>query len=368
MTKKPNILVCPLDWGIGHATRCVPIINELLVQNANVILAASGRSLHFLESEFPDLKKIEFPGYQFSYPENGSMALKMAFQAPKILAGIKKENRMLKNIIHDYKIDAIISDNRYGLYSKKNPCVFMTHQVFIQMPKQLDFLKQIIEKINKKYINKFNECWIPDYPGGENLSGDLSHQKKLTQNFHFIGPLSRFSKRPKKKSTEFKYKILVMLSGPEPQRTVLENLLIDQLSNLEIKSAVVLGKTELREEKRIKDHIDIYSHLESDKLKQLILDSEIIVSRTGYSTVMDLVALNKKAIFIPTPGQTEQEYLSHFYLENQFYYSLDQQNIDLNKGLTNYKPYSGVQLAYDNSKLKERVSKLLQKLKVDKIA
>ena len=249
MKHKPNILVCPLDWGIGHATRCVPIINELNAQNSNVILGASGRSLSFLKKEYPNLQIIDFPGYKFSYPDKGNMALKMALQAPAILKGIKEEHKVLKKIIQDFAIDAVISDNRYGLYSNSIPSVFMTHQVFIQTPSQLNFLNPILLIKNQGFIHKFDECWIPDFQGDQNLSGDLSHKKSLPDNYHFIGPLSRFSLNRETKPTEYKYKILVMLSGPEPQRTVLENLLVDQLSSLKIKCAVVLGKTELKEQK-----------------------------------------------------------------------------------------------------------------------
>jgi len=363
LKNKPNILVCPLDWGIGHATRCVPIINELLAQHANVIIGASGRSLSFLKTEYPTLQCFDFPGYKFSYPDKGSMVFKMAMQVPTILKGIRDENKTLKKLIKDYSINAIISDNRYGLYSKDIPTVFMTHQVFIQTPSQLNFLNPFLLSKNQGFIHKFDECWIPDFQGDENLSGELSHKKSLPENYHFIGPLSRFSYSQETKATEYKYKILVMLSGPEPQRSILENLLLAQLSSLKIKSAVVLGKTELKEQKLFEDHIEVFSHLESEKLEQLIHDSEIIVSRPGYSTVMDLVALNKKAIFIPTPGQTEQEYLSRYYSGNQFFYSMDQQNIDLSKALQDFKRYNGLQLAYDDSKLKERISKLLLKIK-----
>lgn len=362
LKNKPNILACPLDWGIGHATRCVPIIREMLEQNANVILAASGRSLYFLEKEFPKLQKIDFPGYQFSYPENGSMALKMALQSPQILAGIKKENSTLKEIIKDYNINAVFSDNRYGLYSEKVPCVFMTHQIFIQTPGYLSLINPVLERINKKYINKFSQCWIPDFEDGQSLSGELSYQKPLPDNYHFIGPLSRFSTNKLNFEKEYKYKILVMLSGPEPQRTVLENLLIDQLSNLQVISAVVLGKTELKEQNLIEDHIDVFSHLESDKLKQLILESEIVVSRPGYSTVMDLVALNKEAIFIPTPGQTEQEYLAKYYYEKGYFYSMKQNNLNLSQAFDESKNYKVPKFNYDNTLLQKRISNLLKQL------
>jgi len=357
---RPNILVSPLNWGIGHATRCVPIILELLAQNANVIVASSGRSKHFLEREFPQLKMIDFPDYFITYPEKGFMAVHMARKTPAIMAGIKKENKELKFIIKEHKISAVISDNRYGLYSDKIPCIFMTHQVFIQIPGYLSFLKPLLEQVNKKFINKFSECWIPDFNHEKNLSGELSHKNTLPTNFHFIGPLSRFKQRNENKTTDFTYQLLVMLSGPEPQRTILEELLLQQLSDTNLKAAMVCGKTENLEKRKRGKNIQLFSHLESDKLKELILDSEVIISRPGYSTVMDLVALNKKAIFIPTPGQTEQEYLSGYYKGKGFYYSMKQKNLDLSKAFNEISTFRIPEIRYDDSGLKSRIKSLLE--------
>ncbi|OQX80049.1 MAG: hypothetical protein B6D61_02530, partial [Bacteroidetes bacterium 4484_249] len=313
MQKKPNILVCPLDWGIGHATRCVPVINELLIQNANVIIGADNRPLAFLKQEFPNLQFIKFSGYKFSYPEKGSMALKMALSAPNFLFEIKKENKVLDKLIDKYNIDAVISDNRFGLYTKRIPCVFMTHQIMIKSSSGLKFLEPLLYRINKSFISKYSECWIPDFADELNLSGDLAHKKPLPRNSFYIGPLSRFKNSisenlRNKKTKGFAYDFLVMLSGPEPQRTILEKRITKQLDKSELKGAIVSGKPETDEKHTLNENTEVYSHLETSKLKQLIIDSEIIISRPGYSTIMDLAVLGKKAIFIPTPGQTEQEY------------------------------------------------------------
>jgi uncharacterized protein (TIGR00661 family) len=362
LNTKPTILVCPLDWGIGHATRCVPIINELLENKVNVILGASGRSLDFLKQEFPGLQRIHFPGYVVSYPSKGSMALSMATQAPVILQGIKKENRLLKEIIRKHNINGIISDNRYGLYTSDIPSVFITHQVFIQAPSFMSFLNPVLLRMNLRFIKKYDECWVPDFEGENNLSGDLSHKKPLPPNVHFIGPLSRFTFTNAQPGSEYKYKFLVMVSGPEPQRSILEKALLIQLSTLQFKSAMVCGKPEVFEHKSINDHIDVYSHLQTWKLKELILQSEIIISRPGYSTIMDLVALNKKAIFIPTPGQTEQIYLSYYFKERKLYYAMDQKNINLQEAMEHIQDIKGIQYDFDAAKLKLRISKFLDRI------
>ena len=367
MKRKPNILVCPLDWGIGHATRCVPVINELIRQNVNVIIAADNRPLAFLKNEFPTLQFEIFPGYKFSYPEKGSMALRMALLAPGIIMGIKQEHENLKDILHRSKIDAVISDNRFGLWTDAVPCIFITHQINIKTPASLKFSEPFLYRINKKYISKFNECWMPDFAGDSNLSGELSHKKPLPANSYFIGPLSRFAETSAEKHEEihenkFKNELLVLLSGPEPQRTLLEKKILKQLKDMGLPAMVVCGKPEELSEENLNDNIRIFSHLNSNTLKQLLLSSKVVISRPGYSTIMDLAALGKKAIFIPTPGQTEQEYLADYFYKKKIYFKMSQNKLDLIEGIKNSEKYKGINLVYDPDLLKSRIQNLISKI------
>ena len=131
MNRKKRILVAPLDWGIGHATRCIPIINALQAHEFEVVIAADGRPLHLLKNEFPNLEFIRFSGYHIKYSSYLPMGLSMLLQTPKILINIRKEHKLLAQIIDDYNIDGVISDNRFGLYNNKVPTVFITHQLQI---------------------------------------------------------------------------------------------------------------------------------------------------------------------------------------------------------------------------------------------
>ena len=364
MKKNTNILICPLDWGIGHATRCVPIIDELLKQGANVIIGADERPLAFLKNEYPQLETIVLPGYKFSYPKNGNMVLKMGLQVPKILAGIRKEHKLLDKIITDYEIDAVISDNRFGLWSKKIPSIFMTHQLMVKMPGQNHFGEDLLFKLNKRFIQKYKECWVPDFEGEDNLSGELSHFQYEINSLFFIGPLSRFSKiKSDNASKEFKNDILVVLSGPEPQRTILENKLLEELPKLNLKCIVVGGKTELQEQKQISKNIKFYSHLNSKDLFHLFNNSEIIISRPGYSSIMDLTALGKKAIFIPTPGQTEQEYLANRFHKMKVHYRMGQDKIDLALSIKEIKGFKAVEHKVEPLLLGKRIQSLIDLLK-----
>jgi uncharacterized protein (TIGR00661 family) len=366
MKRNPHIFVCPLDWGIGHATRCVPLIRELLKQHVQVTVGADNRPLAFLKQEFPNLRFIQFPGYRFSYPENANMALKMAFQAPAILSGIRKERHLLDEIIQKNEVDGVISDNRFGLSSNKVPCVFMTHQLSIRVPQHLAFIRPFIDKINKHYISTFEECWIPDFEGESNLSGELSHLPGLPDNYFFIGPLSRFSNLPFESNSQDKnqdsFDILAILSGPEPQRSILEELLIKKLTEADSSAAVVSGKPENINSQRHQNRITIFPHLDTEKLNRLILASKLILSRPGYSTVMDLAVSGKKAVFIPTPGQTEQEYLARLYSERGWFCSMSQKSFNLKTAIHESGRFSGIKLDQSGELLSQRIKSFLNSL------
>jgi len=330
---KKRILVAPLDWGIGHATRCIPIINALISNNYEVIIAADGRPLHLLSTEFPNLEMVRFAGYNIKYPTYLPMSVSMLLQTPKLLWSIKKENTALAEIINDYNIDGVISDNRFGLYSKQVPCVFITHQLQIQSP----YLKGTIQDFNYKYINKYSACWVID-DEEINLAGELSKPNSLPNNTTYIGVQSRFEK----KEIEKKYDFLAIVSGPEPQRTILEKGLINALKNREEKSLIVLGKPELNTSET-DGNLTIKSHLNAKDLNTAIAQAELIICRPGYSTVMDLAKLEKKAIFIPTPGQTEQEYLAQNFKDSGTCYAQKQSEFDFEIALkenVNYKGFS----------------------------
>lgn len=300
-----HLLVCPLDWGLGHATRCIPLIKQFIAAGKKVSIAGNGSSLQLLKLEFPSLQFHELCAYKIDYPEKGrNFTIHMALQSPKVLLAIKREKEELKRILHKENIDMILSDNRYGCYSNKIHSVFMSHQLNVSFPKGLNWLN----KINEKFIQNFDEVWVPDLPGTINLSGDLSHKTSM-QNVKFIGLLSRFKLPvdvPQKQID-----ILGIVSGPEPQRSLFEELLLDKMETSNLKCSLVRGKPEKMSSAEHKN-IKVYNHLYSKELQGLILRSETVICRSGYSSIMDLYALQKSAILIPTSGQSEQEYLGEF--------------------------------------------------------
>jgi uncharacterized protein (TIGR00661 family) len=320
------VLVAPLDWGLGHATRCIPVISELIKQHCIVFVAAEGQVKILIQKEFPDIPFIELPGYRIQYSRHPTyMPVKLLLQLPKILYRIYAENHWLKKAVKAYSIDAVISDNRMGLFHTKIPCVYITHQLTIKTGNH--FTESIAQKIHYHFINKFRACWVPDANGASNLAGALSHPAVVPKvPVIYLGPLSRFEK----KEAESKYDLCILLSGPEPQRTVFEKMILRDLNQIQGKICLVRG---LPQETQVpllnNSFVEIINHLPADGLNQMLLQSDIIISRCGYSTVMDLVKLQKKAILVPTPGQTEQEYLGRRLLSQKIFYCVDQKHFSL---------------------------------------
>ncbi len=297
-----------MDWGLGHATRCIPIIRDLLDQDCSVIIGASGRGLRLLKNEFPGLDFVELPGYGVEYPAAGAMTWKMFCQLPKILSVFIKEHRLLSEIIDEYSIKTVISDNRFGLWSKKAHCIYMTHQIQIMTPKRLKFLQPSLYELHRFIMRFYDEVWIPDYAGRDNLSGDLSHLYPLPmENAKYIGPLSRFIPMPDEPVIN---DLLVVLSGPEPQRSIFEELILNQIDGCGEKIIIVRGVTETNKTKIVNKNVKLVDYMTSNELNLALAQSKTILTRGGYSTLMDLAVMNKPAILAPTPGQSEQEYLA----------------------------------------------------------
>ncbi len=323
-----NILFSPLDWGLGHAVRDVPIIRYYTEKKHSIFIAASEPSLTLLKKEFPDATFIKINAYNIQYSKYLPAILKITVQIPKIIIAAIREHFLLNKIIEKHKIDIVFSDNRYGMYSKKTKSIFITHQISIKLPKLLSFAEKIIYIIHKKAISKFDKCLIPDYEGENNLSGNLSHKYPKPKNAIFIEPLSDFKIQQKKEN--FKYDIMAIISGPEPQRSIFEKKILEEFTKLNLKSLVITGKPHIENFSEY-ENITIINHLPRAEMLNAILNSETIISRAGYTSIMDFYRLRKKAILIPTPGQTEQEYLAEYLYEKNFFLMQSQNKLDLEK-------------------------------------
>lgn len=354
-----RILVAPLDWGLGHATRCIPIIKEFEKQGVEILLAGNEKQELFFKKEFPQLLFLKLPGYEVSYAKTRiGLVFKLFAQLPAISKHIQYENNWLKQMIKKHQIDAIISDNRFGLFSDQIPGVFITHQLTI---KSLfgNWGEKLMQKWNYHFINRFKECWVPDYEGELNLAGELSHPVKLPNiAVKYIGPVSRFEK----KQVEIINDILVILSGPEPQRTILEKIIINQIKGIQKKIILVRGLPGEIKSLQLDKSITVFNHLPSEELNDLIEKSEWVIGRCGYSTVMDLIKLKKKNILIPTPGQTEQEYLAKHLSKIQFAFCVSQQNLNLTSNLKEASSFDYCFPAQNENVLKNTIQQFLESL------
>lgn len=266
-------------------------------------MASDGIALDLLRKEFPYLQSLELPSYQIEYATNSkNFKWKMLKNSPKIIEAVLEERKMIKKWIKKYSIDGIISDNRLGVFSQEVPSVFITHQLNVMSGSTT----WITSKLHQHIIKKYAECWVPDFEGTPNLTGKLGHVNKTDFEIKYIGPLSRLHKKEIPK----RYDLMIILSGPEPQRGLLEQKLKKEVLKYDGTVVFVKGIIEKDQKKEQVEKVTYYNFMNSRQLEQTFNESDTVLCRSGYTTIMDLIKLEKKAFFIPTPGQYEQEYLA----------------------------------------------------------
>lgn len=313
-----TILVAPLNWGLGHAARVIPIINRLINEGAEVILGGDGESLKLLRAEFPQLPYVELPELKITYSKGKSQVWAMLKQLPAIIRYSIKEHKAIKDIVKRYNITKVISDNRFGLYGSGAYSIYITHQIMVKMPAWLKLLEPLVYRIHKSVIERYNECWVPDYADTErSLAGDLTHSYPLPCNARFIGPLSRFEKL-KDCCKPIDCDVLAIMSGVEPHRTIYEKSIAERYRDSSLKVILVRGKAFTKDGGDINyGNIDVKGVLSASELLPYILGAKKIICRSGYTSVMDMHILGKTNVeWSATPGQTEQEYLLSVLLPN----------------------------------------------------
>ena len=319
-----RILYAVLNWGYGHTVHSFPLI-EHLNKNHEVILAADGKARVLLQRRFPENLCIPLKDARINYSKNKSfMPFFLAIQAVKMLLGMGREHRISNNLVKNLKIDRIISDNRYGVWNKHIPSFLITHQLRFRMP--LRKLEGLSLFFNRLIFKGFSSVWIIDSPDKNlNLSGDLSHNNPLSVHpkVQYMGLWSDLKPLKKPETID----LLAILSGPEPQRTVFENILIEQFSGLIGNFVLVRGieKPEIMDMKSVK----IIGLADRITINDLISRSRMVICRSGYTSTMDLVRMGKQAIMVPTPGQNEQEYQAELYHKRGWFYSVSQDVLDL---------------------------------------
>jgi uncharacterized protein (TIGR00661 family) len=326
--KSIRVLIAPLDWGLGHATRCIPLIGQLLQNGCDVVLAAEGAGARLLVREFPQLELKNLEGYRVRYGQN-NLFLNIFLQLPRIFRSVAKERQWLKELLSAEKFDIIISDNRPGLYNRNAYCVYITHQLRIQSGVS-SWVDDRLQQLHTRYMKKFNKVWVPDAAGGNNLAGELSHPYDQMMVVDYLGLISRFRNTS---SSIKKYDVMCLLSGPEPQRSLLEQQFVEELKQFEGAALLVRGLPGETSNLSVSNNVKVEQHLSAADLEVAFKASELVICRSGYTTLMDLMKLKQKAVLIPTPGQTEQEFLAaYMHACNYFPYML-QSKFRLNEAI-----------------------------------
>lgn len=334
-----RILVVPLNWGLGHATRMIPVVTALMKEGYVVCLGGGGLSLQLLQQTFPTLETIELPAHSIDYSKNGKLLMHIVKQFPKILKTAIKANRALQKKAVEHNISLVISDSRPALFCSQKHASFLsilvTHQLYPKLPGAWSIFQSLGNRIGWRIIAKFDRCWVPDYKEAPTLSGELAHCGGMVPpNIRFIGPLSRFSTKKLTVEIEEKTAIFILLSGPEPQRSIFEELIASQLIHFKRKVVVARGVLNTAKKRTNTTNIQWVDFMESEEMIKTIAQSKTIVCRGGYSTLMDLAVLGtkmkgKKVILVPTPGQTEQEYLADYFFEQKLFYKTTQNQFNL---------------------------------------
>ena len=314
-----KIIVTPLNWGLGHASRCVPIINHLIENRFVPVLASDGKALEFLSKEFPDLETLQLPSYNISYGRNLKWNLFKKIGA--IRKAIKKERRILQKYLTDNpEVTGVISDNRFGMYAENIPSVYITHQVKVLS----GVFTPLTSYFHQKIIKRFDECWVPDELNSK-FSGNLSRSHKRLNKKH-IGILSRFQKKEVEKTID----ILIVLSGPEPNRSQLELKLKQIFRHSQQNIWLIQGVVESEQTMEELGNLRTINFMLSEELERTMNSANLIICRSGYSSIMDLIILNKKALLIPTKNQSEQEYLAKFLRAQGFFDFVEEDNLNIN--------------------------------------
>lgn len=359
--RKPRVLVAPLDWGLGHATRCIPIIYELLDQDASVWLAGEGPQAELLQAEFPLLPLLPLQGYGVRYSRQGRHFTRTILaQLPRIGRRINQEHRWLQAMMQQYSFDLILSDNRYGLYHPHASCILITHQLQIQHHWG-NVVKQLLRHWHYNRIRRFEECWIPDLPIPNDLAGELAHPATMPGTpVTYIGHLSRL--QPASDNVRQGH-LFISLSGPEPQRTLFEEKIIEQISHYAGTAVIVRGLPQASRLIPSTGDIRFYNHLSSREYAAEMQKAQWVISRSGYSTIMDIARMGKQSILVPTPGQSEQEYLSRYLQQKQWALAGDQHTFDLPHLLAQAQQFPYSIPAFKENRLGEEITRVIEKVK-----
>lgn len=356
-----KILVGVLNWGLGHASRSACLIKQLDLLKAEIVIASDGAALEFLRREFPDKDSLRLPNPRVHYDSALGLQWSIFAQLPKLMKVYREERSALDGYLRDHQVDLIISDNRYGLYSTLVPSVLLTHQLNLQSR----LGTAVLAKVMRSLVGHFDQLWVPDEQAVV-LSGVLSSLRGISRPIKYIGVLSHFGllgSEAKGAQYDKKDRYLAILSGPEPARSKFEKRLVHLAKIQKIPLSLVQGShsAALHNQEELIQCIPLAN---TQELYTLIQTHKGIVCRSAYSSIMDLSYLGKQALMVPTPGQSEQEYLAKLHHAAKHFYTVLEKEIDLKRDLqraftAEFRPPSP---KLDLSEQRELIKKYIQEL------
>jgi len=359
-SQKKKVFIAPLNWGLGHATRLLPLIKFLLAKDYEVYIGASGRSKEVLRQEVKQCKFFDFPEYPIKYPQSRFFVTRfMLIIFPKMLLAMRNEQKKLRILHKKYQFDLIISDNRFSLALGGVRSLLISHQLRYKLPWPIQKMEWLPEYFNYSHFKKYDRIIVPDIEKNKTLTGELSHNMRyLPENkLYYLGIMTTLKQKIREVGESIDY--FVIISGPEPQRTKFEKIILTQVRKLKGRVVIALGKPEKDYKIRMGSSV-IYTYLNRDKISDYLRRAKFIISRPGYTTVMEMIESGKRGLFIPTPGQIEQVYLAKYFMENNWCYSISQYDLDLSTAVKIAKTYPGFPGIF--SQTRENLDKLFREV------
>lgn len=358
--KAQTLVFSPLDWGLGHTTRSIPLLQAFQTLDFSLVIACNSTQTEILRPAFPNARFETLEGYDLHFGKSRWSTLgQISLQAPKILTKIKSENQWIKQFCLDEKPDLVLSDSRFGFQSSLCPSLFLTHQLSITTGLG-PLADRLIRVFNKKYLSRFTQCWVADHEQDEYALAGLLSRNNLLPQVNYLGPLSRFPSG--NVSTSIPNRILILLSGPEPQRTLLEKIILEQAAVLKAEWIVVRGKPGETGLPPVPSHITCFNHLPDDLLQNELGKAEFVISRSGYSSLMDYARTGKRALLIPTPGQAEQEYLARYWQSRKWAIGFEQDSFQLSTAIAAARSFPYKTPMTSSTDLASRVAESLSSL------
>ena len=329
-----KILFGIFDWGLGHATRDIPLITELL-KNNEVHILSTGRALKLAQGYFGSkCTYYDIPSIYVPYTKTPFFKTKFAISVPLMVRTLRKARRKSKKII-DQGFDKVISDCRYDVYDRKDNSYLINHQLRFSTPIGTE---RFVERWLALRMRKYKYVIVPDFDQ-PNLSGRLAHNLRYQNRdrIKYIGILSHVRKKDVTENIDY----FISISGPEPQRSIFYKRIMAQVDQLD-GNVVIAGGNPDNIDTSSRENLIIYSFLNSKQQEDVMNRSRFIISRPGYTTVMELAELNKKSVlFLPTPGQSEQEYLADYYEEQKYFHHVSQYRLKLIEAIESSKEFRG---------------------------